>query len=171
VTRYWGGTNDMKKFFIKKTIIISTIAISIALIIGAYFLINHFIDKISGNLEAKRNQNQIETINRELTKEPLTGLKPADYYSETNIFDIMHRMANTKIIARDGEIWGRLEMDKDRIQTLKETSEKIDYPDREYLLETLSKWEKGDFSQCVEEHNYFWNKLGGTIGEAYKLKE
>jgi hypothetical protein len=62
-------------------------------------------------------------------------------------------------------------MKKDLIAGLKGTIENINYPDRDYLLEVLSHWEKGDFSDCVEEHNYFWNKLDGTKGEAYKLRD
>lgn len=154
----------MKKIYSKKTITI--IVISIGLMIGAFFLINYIIDKLSGNLEAKQN---LKSVSQEISKDTSTELKPADYYPESNIYDIMHRMTNSKIIAKDGQIWGRLSMDKDHIQTLKSTIEKIDYKDKDYLLETLSRWEKGDFSQCIEEHNYFWNKLGGTVGEAYKL--
>ncbi|MFL0268883.1 DUF6241 domain-containing protein [Candidatus Clostridium radicumherbarum] len=156
----------MKKIYSKKTIII--IAISIGLIIGAFFLINYIIDKLSGNLEAKQN---IKSVSQEISKDTSTELKPADYYPESNIYDIMHRMTNSKIIAKDGQIWGTLPMGKEQIQTLKQTIEKINYPDREYLLGALSRWEQGDFSQSVDEHNYLWNKLGGTVGEANKLKK
>ena len=39
------------------------------------------------------------------------------------------------------------------------------------MLEVLTRWENNDFSQAVEEHNYFWRKLGGTVGKAISLKE
>ena len=39
------------------------------------------------------------------------------------------------------------------------------------MLEVLTRWENNDFSNAVEEHNYFWKKLGGTIGKATSVKE
>jgi len=155
----------MKKFFTKNTSK-TKIAILIGLIIGIVLLITPFLINLS--LFAK--QHEIKSISQELSKDPSGELKPAKYYDESNIYDIMHKMANSKIIAKDGQVWGRLPMNKKEIQTLEQTVEKIDYPDREYLLRVLNNWESGDFSNCVTEHNYVWNKLGGTIGEAYKLK-
>ena len=155
----------MKKFFTKNTSK-TKIAILIGLIIGIVLLITPFLINLS--LFAK--QHEIKSISQELSKDPSGELKPAKYYDESNIYDIMHKMANSKIIAKDGQVWGRLPMNKREIQTLEQAVEKIDYPDREYLLRVLNNWESGDFSNCVTEHNYVWNKLGGTIGEAYKLK-
>lgn len=80
-------------------------------------------------------------------------------------------MSNSKIIAEDNQIWGLLPMDSNDISTLKNLIEKVDYKDKDYLLEVLSRWKNNDFSQVVTEHNYFWKKLGGTIGKAISIKE
>lgn len=80
-------------------------------------------------------------------------------------------MSNSKIVAEDNQIWGRLPMNSNDISTLKNLIEKVDYKDRDYMLEVLSRWENNDFSQAVEEHNYFWKKLGGTVGKAISIKE
>jgi len=61
-------------------------------------------------------------------------------------------------------------MEKEEIQNLKSIVEKINYEDREKLLDILNRWEKGDFSQADKEHNYVWEKLGGTIGRAVGIK-
>lgn len=129
----------------------------------------------SGNLAAKENLKEIEkleeTLDEEPTKEGSNELKEDSYYSIENIYDIMHRMSNGKILAEDNKIWGVIPIYKEDIVTLKKIIKKVDYEDREYLLEVLTRWEKGDFSQVVDEHNYFWKKLGGTVGKAIQKKE
>lgn len=158
----------MKRFFNKKLIIIFIIFI---FIVGCAFAIIYTMDKNSGKLKAKENQKEIKAITEDFKKDTSEDLKPATYYSEIDIYDIMHRMANTKIIADDNKIWGELSMDKEEIQNLKETIKKIDYEDRDYLLEILERWEAEDFSKVDEEHNYFWSKLDGTIGRAIGIKK
>lgn len=158
----------MTRFFNKRNIII---AIIVGVIIAVVFSVIYAMDKLSGNYEAKENQKEIKAISKEVSDDTSEELKSVDYYDVSNIYDIMHRMTNSKIVAKDGQVWGKLSMDKKDIKALKETVSKIDYEDREYLLEVLTRWEEEDFSNCVDEHNYFWKKLGGTVGEAYKLKE
>lgn len=80
-------------------------------------------------------------------------------------------MSNTKIIAEDNQIWGRISMDPEYIVSLKRLIEKVNYEDKDYMLEVLTRWENNDFSNAVEEHNYFWKKLDGTIGKATSVKE
>jgi len=42
--------------------------------------------------------------------------------------------------------------------------------DKEKYSQILDCWEKGDFSQAVEEHNDMWERAGGsTNGKAYRL--
>lgn len=80
-------------------------------------------------------------------------------------------MSNTKIIAVDNQVWGKIEITDEYISSLKTFIEKLDYSDKDYMLEVLTRWENNDFSKAVEEHNYFWKKLGGTVGKATSLKE
>lgn len=34
------------------------------------------------------------------------------------------------------------------------------------LREIVVRWQQGDFSQIVDDHNYVWDLLGGTVGRA-----
>jgi len=86
------------------------------------------------------------------------------------IIDRMHRMANSKIVAEDGEVWGILEPEWKRINALKIYIESENYKDKKKLQDILERWSKNDFSNAVEEHNYLWKQLGGTVGKANKLK-
>lgn len=46
----------------------------------------------------------------------------------------------------------------------------FDYATKNMLLEILYRWKDGDFSQIVEDHNFIWERLGGTVGKAVKPK-
>jgi preprotein translocase subunit SecF len=159
----------MKEFFRKKSVIIFIIVI-IVIIVGT-FGVNYLMDRKSGKLVAKENQQEIKSINEEMSQEESKELKSADYYLEADVYDIIHRMANTKIIAKNNKIWGELPMKPEEIQNLKGIVEKVNYEDREQLLEILNRWETGDFSQADKDHNYVWEKLGGTIGKAVGIKK
>ncbi|WP_300379491.1 DUF6241 domain-containing protein [Clostridium sp.] len=135
------------------------------------FTFLYYKEHKSGNFTAKENISEIKKIDKDLSLESSDELKDNTYYSLENIYDILHRMSNSKIIAEDNQIWGRLPMDPKEISILKSLIEKVDYKDRDYLLEVLSRWENNDFSKVVDEHNYFWKKLGGTIGKAISIKE
>lgn len=159
----------MKNIF-KSKVFITILVIIFIIAIGAFsFIIYKQID--SGNFDAKSNISEIKKIDKELSSEELNEVKDSDYYPIENIYDILHRMSNTRIIAEDNQIWGKIEMDPEYIASLKSLIEKVDYKDRDYMLEVLTRWENNDFSQAVEEHNYFWKKLGGTVGKATSLKE
>jgi len=166
---YRGRRDKFMKGFFGKNSVISSIIVIIVIIV-AIFGIDYIIDKKSGRLEAKQNQQKIKLINEEISKEESGELKPADYCSESDIYDIMHRMVNTKIIAENDKIWGKLPMNKEEIQNLKGIVEKVNYKDREQLLDILNRWEAGDFSQADKDHNYVWEKLGGTIGRAVGVR-
>ena len=159
----------MKKFF-KSKIFITILVIIFIITIGtvSFFI---YMQINSGNLNAKSNISEIKKIDKDLNSEESTEIKDSEYYPIENIYDIIHRMSNTKIIAEDNQIWGKLEITPENIDSLKSLIEKINYDDKEYMLEVLTRWENNDFSQAVEEHNYFWKKLGGTVGKATSLKE
>lgn len=160
-----------------KKILIWSIVIVIILGLGL-FGYNYYMNYKSGKFEAQKHQKEIEQVVNDINKDKADEtenseeeeLKPAEYYPEQKIYDIMHRMANTKIIAEDNKIWGELPIDKESLGDIKSLVSEIDYADRDYLLSVISKWENGDFSKADEDHNYFWAKLGGTIGKAIGVK-
>lgn len=77
------------------------------------------------------------------------------YINEIIIYDMMHRMANSKISKESKDKSGRLDVTANQIQAVKAIVERMDYKDRGYLLQVLKRWEKGDFSLIVGEHEYF----------------
>ena len=76
-------------------------------------------------------------------------------------------MANTIIIADDGQIWGQNEITREAVtQMVNELKGRDDY-----LSDELKKWLELDFSNGVEVHNYVWDKLDGNIGKAKGLNQ
>lgn len=86
--------------------------------------------------------------------------------NEQNIYKTLHEMSNTKIIAEDNLIFGEIDITPNKIKEIKENVQQSTFPDKDYLLQILDRWDKGNFNQVVDEHNYFWDKLNGTVGKA-----
>ena len=158
------------KVLLKNRIFI-TILTTISLISISIFSFFVYKQIDSGNLKAKSNISEIKKLDKELSKDNSDVVNEDISYSIDDIYDILHRMSNTKIIAADNQVWGKIEITNDYVLSLKSFIEKFDYTDKDYLLEVLNRWENNDFSNAVEEHNYFWKKLGGTIGKAISIKE
>ena len=85
---------------------------------------------------------------------------------KTSVYSEIHRMINTKIIAEDGQVWGKEEITPERCDELIAVVTKGNLKDKETLLGFLARWKLGDFSEAASEHNYIWNVLGGTSGKA-----
>jgi hypothetical protein len=88
--------------------------------------------------------------------------------TQEDMWDALHKMANTKIVA--DQIWGETEITQGRVDKLLAEVGQSEYPDRDRLLVILNRWKDLDFSNAVEEHNYLWEKLEGTVGKATGLR-
>jgi len=86
------------------------------------------------------------------------------------MYEKLHKMANTLIIAEDDEIWGEEEITIEEVLALIGEVTASDYGDKEKLLEILRRWEQGDFSKGDQDHNYVWEKLEGDTGKAIGVK-
>jgi len=108
--------------------------------------------------------------------ETLTDKMEVNGYSSSmgnrrDIYELMHRMINTKIIAEDGQIWGEVEVTREYCEDLIKIIKSSDYEDKETLIRFLNNWKNGSFKKGVIEHNYLWGKLNGNIGKALKLRD
>lgn len=110
--------------------------------------------------------SNIEKEGHKLSSINTSFLLPSKTFNENYVYSAMHKMANTKIIAGDGMKWGSIVINKKNINLIKNIVEKIDYRDRPYLLSVLKRWSNYNFELAPEEHNYFWEMLGGTVGRA-----
>ncbi|PEF75515.1 hypothetical protein CON94_09645 [Bacillus pseudomycoides] len=89
--------------------------------------------------------------------------------AEGVIIDSMHKMTHQKVMANEKN--GFIAMSPDNIKKLRQlVNDSGMLADKEKYSQILDRWEKGDFSQAVEEHNDMWERAGGsTNGKAYRL--
>lgn len=90
---------------------------------------------------------------------------------ELVVYNTMHKMINTKIVAEDGNIWGEVEITQEKCSQLIKDVSKSGYPDKIELLQFLNRWKNKDFKNGVGEHNYLWDGLKGNLGKAKSLRK
>lgn len=76
----------------------------------------------------------------------------------------IHQMSHQKVVANTK--WGEMPLTQERVSRLIEVLDSKDFEHEAIYLGILKRWEKGDFSGVVIEHNTIWNLQGGTVGEA-----
>lgn len=174
INRRWG-------LKMKKYIRWALIAIAIVILFGSLVL---GVDKLfspSLSVTEETNSNSTEDIKDNPTPEqksiierPFDGGDAAvssEIADKDAVLSTMHQMANTKIIAEDGLIWGLKAMTKERVENMKNGLKKTGLDSDSKLVEMLNRWAKQDFHNCVEEHNYIWDYyLHGTVGKAVRLR-
>jgi hypothetical protein len=94
-----------------------------------------------------------------------------NYHDEKSLYEQIHEMANSKIVAEDGRISSSIEITKNDIDKLIVIIDDKRFEDSKKLLQILNRWKKNDFSKIVDDHNYVWSKLGGTVGKAIGIKK
>ncbi|MGB8001062.1 MAG: DUF6241 domain-containing protein [Anaerobacillus sp.] len=92
--------------------------------------------------------------------------------SENKFQDYIHGMTHQKVVA--DKKWGIYQISEERIDNMLQVLDNIkgtkdEYKHFDFYLETLKEWDKGNFGNAVDVHNYIWNLNGGTIGKAKRL--
>ena len=85
--------------------------------------------------------------------------------TEAHIINVMHKMTHQKVKAE--EKWGAIPLNEGTVKQIIQYIESSDFGLKDELMVIAKRWEKGDFSTIIEDHNYFWKYEGGTIGRAY----
>ncbi|MGE7864120.1 PRK06770 family protein [Bacillus mobilis] len=137
-------------------------------IVGICITIMVIISSIAGGMKLlayveKENKNiQIQRVANEKEKKVV---EEAPQISEGEIISTMHKMVHQKV--KSSEKWGFVEMTTKEIYSVKKGIENsTDFQYKTKLLSIINRWETGDFSQTVEEHNFLWSLQGGDTGEA-----
>lgn len=152
-------SSNWKKIIIVLLVLIISLSTILILWSNGYEIINFAFDKVSEISEEKNPESKNEVVESENIAATAIDLNQC--------YQIVHHMANTIIIADDGQIWGQSEITKESVTQM---VNELKYRD-EYLSDELNKWLELDFSNGVEVHNYVWKKLDGNVGKAKKLNE
>ncbi|WP_416150767.1 DUF6241 domain-containing protein [Salipaludibacillus sp. HK11] len=122
---------------------------------------------------------KIEEVNDTEDEEPMIGNVPSteevaiefpDNMMESEIQDAIHHMSHQKVEA--SQKWGKMRITDERIERLIEVVENKQeghLDNKDVYLDILERWNQGDFTRAVEDHNAIWELQGGTVGIATGL--
>lgn len=152
-------SSNVKKVIVILLVLIISLSTILVLWSNGYEIVNFAFNKVSEINEEKNSEKKNEVVESESVAESTMDL--------TQCYQTVHHMANTIIIADDGQIWGQNEITREAVtQMVNELKGRDDY-----LSDELKKWLELDFSNGVEVHNYVWDKLDGNIGKAKELNQ
>jgi hypothetical protein len=161
---------------VKKILIITAIFFAILLVgfYGAYKFINS--EAVSGSkqehvdVEAADNSTSPKKEESEQT-DKIGGVQYDigidNTSTEYKVIEVMHKMTHQKVKA--DEKWGAIPMVPDTINRVYEIVNNSDYDRKDQLLAILEKWKAGNFAAVDDDHNYFWQYQGGTVGQAHGI--
>ncbi|MFA9397759.1 MAG: DUF6241 domain-containing protein [Clostridiaceae bacterium] len=93
--------------------------------------------------------------------------------NKNEIYNLIHKMANTLIVAEDNQIYGETPINSgsvNKAMIIVCETDLISEDEKEVLLNILQAWKNGDYSNGVQAHNYVWKRLDGNIGRAKELR-
>lgn len=152
-------SSNVKKVIVILLVLIISLSTILVLWSNGYEIVNFAFNKVNEINEEKNSEKKNEVVESESVVEATMDL--------TQCYQTVHHMANTIIIADDGQIWGQNEITREAVtQMVNELKGRDDY-----LSDELKKWLELDFSNGVEVHNYVWDKLDGNIGKAKELNQ
>ncbi|MBU3180980.1 DUF6241 domain-containing protein [Clostridium psychrophilum] len=159
----------MKNRLKGKWLVMSSIALVIAILGAGGYYSQHKPDKQGSPSIVQAVQIKKNIVNKVVAIKPNES---TDVISdqEAVLYNKMHKMINTKIVAVDGEVWGEVPITTNNCNQLIAEVKDSGYPDKVTLLQFLTTWKNNDYANGVNQHNYLWNGLHGTIGKAKSLR-
>lgn len=91
--------------------------------------------------------------------------------AEKYVYVNCHEMTNNFIVAEDGNIKGYVRADNTNIDRLIAVIAENNIANGDTLIQWLSEFRNGDYSNAVQFHNYCWNNLDGEVGYAVDLRD
>ncbi|MBC8062291.1 MAG: hypothetical protein H7Y18_16705 [Clostridiaceae bacterium] len=150
-----------------------TISLVIIIIAGILFFAKEQIiykEQVK-NPEVTKSMEQIEEENKlDLDK---VKIDKSIIKSAEDIYDLIHQMANTLIVAEDNLIIGEIPINDQSINEamfIVKDNKLISKEEKEVFLNVLNDWKHKDYSNGVQAHNYTWKLLKGNMGRAKELR-
>lgn len=97
----------------------------------------------------------------------VSGARQGNEISEKAFADDLHKMTHQKVMAE--EKWGHKRITEESIEEMLRIAEESNYEYKDFYIDTLKRWQAGDFNNAVKVHNIIWNANNGTIGKAERL--
>ncbi|WP_163527202.1 DUF6241 domain-containing protein [Halobacillus ihumii] len=111
-----------------------------------------------GTKEEGKQSNEENPFGQNIGVDELTGDDLRRY---------IHGMSHQKVKAN--EKWWFYEISDQRIEWLLHSLDESDISNDELYRVILERWQEGDFSQVVEDHNFIWGLEDGIVGKATRI--
>jgi hypothetical protein len=150
----------------KNHVSIASLVLGIGIYLAASFIGSQEVKEPKDKSE---EENILETLTAIIKpEEDVENKFPLDM-TEDEVQKAIHHMSHAKVYAK--EKWSHLEPNQARIDRLLYVVERnenfLDYGN--LYIRILERWQSGNFSNAVTDHNSIWDLQGGTIGEATRL--
>ncbi|WP_054707800.1 DUF6241 domain-containing protein [Bacillus sp. JCM 19041] len=162
----------MKKLYILIVIVIVLVAVGF----GSYLLVERNLsasnmeqDEVASTIQPVSSENKEDEVVLKVDNgEDVLSLFPFEM-DEYAMQESIHFMSHGLVYAE--QKWGKIELTEERIDHLLQVAKENEnsYGEGSLYITILERWNDGDFSQAVEDHNAIWRLWGGTVGEATKL--
>ncbi|MDM5157291.1 DUF6241 domain-containing protein [Bacillus sp. DX1.1] len=137
---------------------VKTLLIIVVFFVGAAFIGY----KVGAYLGYDDKENQIDAVKGEKIV--------FDLNSDRHIINAMHKMVHQKVLSHEKQ--GFIKMTSENIEEVRrmiDESNSGSLQHKEQYLKIFTRWDEGDFSQAVEEHNLLWEWGNTSNGSAYEL--
>ncbi|WDL94315.1 PRK06770 family protein [Bacillus sp. HNR-4] len=157
-----------KKIFIWLGSIVGLVVLTIGIILGLIHFATKSADKkTSAEVETSKYKEAPKEEEESITAQidgVFMNLPITESSSEEEVLTAMHHMSHQKVIAQ--KKWGVIPMSRKNAEKVRDILNNSNFEKKAELLAIAERWVKGDYSQIVLDHNYFWSTQGGTVGKA-----
>lgn len=134
-------------------IVLGVLAAVVVIATGSYY-ISYRIDT-----RTPETDQSIEEIVEKNKEDLESEVSTSEKIKAEDIYERIHKMANTIIVAEDGLIYGKIKINDESINNamaIVKDSTVIEEDERLVFMNILQDWKEGDFSSGVRDHNYAW---------------
>lgn len=157
-----------KKIFIWLGSIVGLAVLTIGITLGLIHFVTKSADKkTSAEVETSEYKEAPKEEEESITAQidgVFMNLPITESSSEEEVLTAMHHMSHQKVIAQ--KKWGVIPMSRKNAEKVRDILNNSNFEKKAELLAIAERWVKGDYSQIVLDHNYFWSTQGGTVGKA-----
>ncbi|MGG1605689.1 PRK06770 family protein [Bacillus wiedmannii] len=140
--------------------------LAVAVTFGMLELADNPVDKeVNAQIDKKENPT---IVGREVDG-VFVDVYITENSTESEVITVMHHMTHQKVVAERKS--GSIPMIQNNAEKFKKIINKSGFAKKNELLEIADRWAKKDFSQIVEDHNYFSDAQEGSACKATRAMD
>ncbi|WP_242255235.1 PRK06770 family protein [Bacillus cereus group sp. BfR-BA-01379] len=147
-------------------IVAVTGVLAVAVTLGMLELADNPVDQ---EVSAQIDKKEVQTIVGREVDGIFVDVYVTENSTESEVITVMHHMTHQKVVA--GRKSGSIPMIQKNVEKLKKIINKSGFTKKNELLAIADRWAKKDFSEIVEDHNYFSDAQEGNTCTATRAMD